>query len=73
MPIFYNRILYKCNDSVNQLCQKGVFFLKIEKKIILDWFSHFQAFREKAEGSYQSSGLDLYCYVLLLNDVRVLI
>ena len=44
-----------------------MFFLKIEKNIILDCFSHS---RQKAEGYYQSSGLDLYCYVLILNVIQ---
>ena len=53
--------------------------INIVKKVCLkkDYFwivlSHFQAFKAKTEGSYQSSGLDLYCYVLVLNDVHVLI
>ena len=51
-----------------------VFFLKIEKKIFLDCFSHLQAFKaKKKEDSYQSSGLDVYFYALILNNVHLLI
>ena len=50
-----------------------MFFLKIEKKDNFGFiFPICKHSKQKAEDSYQSSGLDLYCYVLILNDVHVL-
>ena len=47
--------------------------MKIEKNIFWIVFPICMHSRQKPEGYYQSSGLDLYCYVLILNDVHVLI
>ena len=45
-----------------------MFFLRIEKNIILDCFFPFASIQGNL-----SSGLDLFCYVLILNDVHELI
>ena len=48
--------------------------MKIENKYNFGLFFPLASIQcKKAEGYYQSSGLDLYCNVLILYDVHVLI
>ena len=53
-------------NIVKKACLKKDYFW-----IVFFIFKH--STDKNTEGSYQSSGLDLYCYVLVLNDVHVLI
>ena len=55
------------------IVKKVCFSRKLKKILFWTFFLIFKHSRQKAEGSYQSSVLDLNCRVLVLNDVHVLI